>query len=205
MRKAVRTYLELAMGVTDTSTKKVRKAVEEAVGKGGATADQIKALTSDLMAARSANREGISKLVRFEVDRALGVVGLATADEVSELTARVRDLERQLRQAETGGDTTELDQVTATARRAANKRAAAKRTTAAATMPEADASPIKRTPRKTSSTRTTTSSATAAAEPPDTPVVRKTAARKTTARQTAAKTAVGKKTAATKTASKAQP
>ena len=75
MRKAVRTYLETALGVTDTSSKKLKKVVEEAVGKGGATADQIKALTTDLMAARSANREAISKLVRFEVDRALGVVG----------------------------------------------------------------------------------------------------------------------------------
>jgi polyhydroxyalkanoate synthesis regulator phasin len=105
MRKAARTYLKLALGVTDTSSKKVKKAVEDAVGKGGATADQIAALASDLMAAQSANRDAISKLVRFEVDRALGVVGLATADEVNELTARVRDLERQLREAETRSST----------------------------------------------------------------------------------------------------
>ncbi len=46
-----------------------------------------------------ANREALTKLVRFEVDRALGAVGLATADEVAELTRRVHDLERQLREA----------------------------------------------------------------------------------------------------------
>ena len=99
MQEAVRTYLELALGLTDTSRKKVRKAVKDAVGKGGATAEQIKALTTDLVAANSANRDAMSKLVRFEVDRALGVVGLATAEEVSELTARVRELEAQLVQA----------------------------------------------------------------------------------------------------------
>ncbi len=145
MRKAVRTYLELALGVTDTSTKKVRKAVEEAVGKGGATADQIKALTSDLVAARSANRESISKLVRFEVDRALGVVGLATADEVSELTARVRDLERQLREAEMRASAPEVDADVAATRRLASKKAVTERATAAATLPDANPLPAKRT------------------------------------------------------------
>ena len=126
MRKAARTYLELALGVTDTSSKKVKKAVEDAVGKGGATADQITALTSDLMAARSANRDAISKLVRFEVDRALGVVGLATADEVNELTARVRDLERQLREAETRSSTPDV-------------------AAGSATLPDASPSPVRRT------------------------------------------------------------
>src|SRR3954467_6998424 len=100
MQEAMRTYLELALGLTETSRKRVRKAVKEAVGRSGATADQVKALTGELLAANSANREALSKLVRFEVDRALGVVGLATADEVGELTQRVRDLERQLREAE---------------------------------------------------------------------------------------------------------
>src|SRR4051812_10284673 len=99
MQEAMRTYLELAMGLTDTSRKRVRRVVKEAVGRGNATAGQVKALTSDVMAINAANRQALLKLVRFEVDRALGVVGLATADEVTELTDRVRDLERQLRQA----------------------------------------------------------------------------------------------------------
>ena len=64
MQEALRTYLELAMGLTETSRKKVRKVVKEAVGRGNATADQVKALTSDLMAANSANREALAKLVR---------------------------------------------------------------------------------------------------------------------------------------------
>src|SRR5205814_6719886 len=74
MQEAMRTYLELAMGLTEASRKKVRKVVKDAVGRSGATADQVKTLTSDLMATNSANRDALSKLVRFEVDRALGVV-----------------------------------------------------------------------------------------------------------------------------------
>src|SRR5687767_4125818 len=101
MQEAVRTYLELAMGLTETSRKKVRKVVKEAVGKGGATADQVRALTTDLLTVNSANRKALANLVRFEVDRALGMVGLAKAEEITELTARVRELERQLRLAET--------------------------------------------------------------------------------------------------------
>jgi polyhydroxyalkanoate synthesis regulator phasin len=104
MQEAMRTYLELAMGLTETSRKRVRKVVKdvvkEAVGRSGATAEQVKALTGDLMAANSANREALAKLVRFEVDRALGMVGLATAEEVGELTQQVRDLKEQLREAQ---------------------------------------------------------------------------------------------------------
>lgn len=99
MQESLRTYLELAMGLTEVSRKKVKRAVKDAVGKGGATADQLKQLTTDVLAANSANRDSMVKLVRFEVDRALGMVGLATAEEVGELTARVRQLEQELADA----------------------------------------------------------------------------------------------------------
>jgi len=99
MQEAWRKYLGVALGVTETSRKKATKVVRKLVGRGGTTADQLQTLTSDLLAAGSANREAISKLVRFEVDRALGRVGLATADEVTQLTNRVRELEAELRQA----------------------------------------------------------------------------------------------------------
>jgi polyhydroxyalkanoate synthesis regulator phasin len=96
---ALRTYLELASGLGEVSRKQVRKVVKELIGKGNSTAEQVKAMTGDLLAANTANREALSRLVRAEVDRALGRVGLATLDEVNELNARVHDLERQLRDA----------------------------------------------------------------------------------------------------------
>ncbi|MGW5671748.1 phasin family protein [Micromonospora sp. NPDC003776] len=99
MQDAWRAYLELAMGLTEAPRKKAQDAVRRVVGQGGATAAQLQSLAEELVATGMANREALTKLVRFEVDRALGAVGLATADEVAELTRRVRELERQLREA----------------------------------------------------------------------------------------------------------
>ncbi|MEU5914874.1 hypothetical protein [Micromonospora sp. NPDC047527] len=99
MQDAWRAYLELAMGLAEAPRKKAQDAARRLVGSGGATAAQLQALGEELVTTGAANREALTKLVRFEVDRALGAVGLATADEVAELTRRVRDLERQLREA----------------------------------------------------------------------------------------------------------
>ncbi|MGW9198573.1 hypothetical protein [Micromonospora chersina] len=104
MQDAWRAYLELAMGLTEAPRKKAQDAVKRVVGQGGATAAQLQSLAEELVSTGLANQEALTKLVRFEVDRALGAVGLATADEVAELTRRVHDLERQLREAKaTGG------------------------------------------------------------------------------------------------------
>lgn len=99
MQDAWRAYLELAMGLTEAPRKKAQDAVRRALGQGGATAAQLQALAEELVSTGTANREALTKLIRFEVDRALGAVGLATADEVAELTRRVHHLERQLREA----------------------------------------------------------------------------------------------------------
>ncbi|MFG1677874.1 hypothetical protein [Micromonospora sp. NPDC049282] len=101
MQDAWRAYLELAMGLTEAPRKKAQDTVKRVVGQGGATAGQLQSLAEELVATGLANREALTKLVRFEVDRTLGAVGLATADEVAELTRRVHDLERQLREART--------------------------------------------------------------------------------------------------------
>ncbi|MFG2169410.1 phasin family protein [Micromonospora chersina] len=103
MQDAWRAYLELAMGLTEAPRKKAQDAVKRVVGQGGATAAQLQSLAEELVSTGLANREALTKLVRFEVDRALGAVGLATADEVAELTRRVHDLERQLREAKGTG------------------------------------------------------------------------------------------------------
>jgi polyhydroxyalkanoate synthesis regulator phasin len=99
MQDAWRAYLELALGVTETSRRKAEKVARDLIGKGGATAAQVQDFVEDLVSASRTNREGLVKLVRYEVDRALGAVGLATADEVAELTDRVRKLEREFHTA----------------------------------------------------------------------------------------------------------
>src|SRR4029450_12956227 len=100
MPDAWRAYLEMALGLTEAPRKRAQQVAGELVNRSGATAAQLQGLVEDLMSAGVANREALTNIVRYEVDRALGVVGLATAEEVSDLTDRVRELERQLRQAE---------------------------------------------------------------------------------------------------------
>ena len=136
---AWRTYLELATGLGETSRKQVRKVVKDLVGKGNATAGQLRSMTGELLAVNAVNREALGKLVKLEVDRALGRVGLATMDEVKELTARVRELERELREA----------------RGTAPKAAAPKATPAKATA-------ARRTPARTAAAKATTAKATTA-------------------------------------------
>ncbi|BCJ57079.1 phasin family protein [Micromonospora endophytica] len=97
MQDAWRAYLELAMGLTEAPRKKAQDAVRRVAGSTGATAAQLQTLAEELRSTGAANREALTKLVRFEVERALGAVGLATADEVAELEQRVRELERQVR------------------------------------------------------------------------------------------------------------
>ena len=99
MQDAWKAYVELALGLTDASRKKATKVAKGLVGKGNATATQVQALAEDLISTGMANRDSLTRLVRYELDRALGVVGLATAEEVADLTARVKDLERQLQEA----------------------------------------------------------------------------------------------------------
>src|SRR5262245_43986589 len=100
MQDAWRAYLDLALGFTEASRKRATKVARRVVGKGGATAEQLQGMAEDLVKTSLANRESLARLVRYEIDRALGRVGLATAEEVADLTSRVRDLEQRMREAE---------------------------------------------------------------------------------------------------------
>jgi polyhydroxyalkanoate synthesis regulator phasin len=200
MEEAIRTYLELAMGLTETSRKRVRKVVKdvvkEAVGRSGATAEQVKALSGDLIAANAANREALAKLVRFEVDRALGMVGLATAEEVGELTQQVRDLKEQLREAQAGvsPNATKPTSAKSNARTTRAKAAPAKATAKAIAAKEAPASrtPSKRTAAAKKATATATTRTTAAQ---GRSAPKKAAPKKTVAKKNVAKKAVARKAA----------
>ncbi|MFV2011281.1 MULTISPECIES: phasin family protein [unclassified Micromonospora] len=96
MRDAWRAYLELALGVTEASRKKAEQTARSLVGKGGATAAQLQAVAEDLLSAGTANRESLTRLVRAEVDRALGAVGLVKAEEVVALRDRMDRLEADM-------------------------------------------------------------------------------------------------------------
>ncbi|XTZ15634.1 phasin family protein [Micromonospora echinospora] len=177
MQDAWRAYLELAMGLTEAPRKKAQDAVRRVVGSGGATAAQLQALAEELVATSAANRESLIKLVRFEVDRALGAVGLATADEVAELTRRVHELERQLREARSASEPTGAEPPTTTT--VVAKKTVAKKTVAKKTV-------ARKAPATVSRTTGEDETRLEVRTPAKKAVVKKAVAKKTTAKKTAA-------------------
>ena len=123
MRDALKNYLELATGFTDLTRQRAVAAAKALVAQGEATAEQVSALAEELLQQSRANREAVAALVKYEVDRTLGRVGLATSDEVGELSKRVRSLEAQLR----AGGAAKKAPAKAPAKKAPAKKAAAKK------------------------------------------------------------------------------
>jgi polyhydroxyalkanoate synthesis regulator phasin len=97
VKDAIKGYLALATGLTDVTRQRATSAAKALVAQGEATAGQVQALADDLVAQSKSNREAVVSLVRYEVDKALGRVGLVSKDEVEALQKRIKTLESQLR------------------------------------------------------------------------------------------------------------
>jgi polyhydroxyalkanoate synthesis regulator phasin len=147
VKDSLKGYLALANGLTEVTRQKATAAAKALVAQGEATAGQVTGLADDLLAQSKSNREALSALVKFEVDKALGRVGLASAEEVTELTARIRSLETQLR------DATKPAKATAKATAAAPAKAPAE---APAKKAPAKKAPAKKAPAKKAAPATTT-------------------------------------------------
>lgn len=160
-KDAWRAYVELVLGLTETSRKKAMKIVQQVAGKGGATADQLQ----ELVAQGMANREAMTRMIRVELDRALGKVGLATMDEVDELTRQVRELEKELQETRA---TAGVPVSTATAAAEAAGGATATPTTAKKTVAKktAKAAPARSTASKATTARPKAAPAKAATSTP---------------------------------------
>ncbi len=74
-KDAWRAYYELALGLTETSRKQAAKIAARVASRGGATAEQLQQLAEDFINASMANREAMTRMVRVEIDRALGGSG----------------------------------------------------------------------------------------------------------------------------------
>jgi polyhydroxyalkanoate synthesis regulator phasin len=181
MLDAVKNYLSLASGVTEVTRQRATAAAKALAASGEATAEQVSNLADDLVINSRNNRDAMLALVRYELDRALSRLGLATADEVTSLQRRVTILEGALALAAKGG-AAEPGDTPDTPRRPAKATKAAK------------ASPANASPAKSPAKSSGTSSATKAtkANPAKAPA-RKTAAKATAARATAAKSSPTKK------------
>jgi polyhydroxyalkanoate synthesis regulator phasin len=98
VRDAVRGYLALATGVTEVTATRARAAARALVEQGEATAGQVSALADDLLSTSRRNRESLAVLIRHEVEQAVKRLGVAPAGDVEDLTRRVRELERSVRE-----------------------------------------------------------------------------------------------------------
>ena len=206
MQDAWRTYLELAVGMTDETRRKVQTVAQKLAGSSGATAAQVQAFAEELVSTGLANREALTKIVRFEVDRALGAVGLATAEEVADLTARVRQLEGELRRSRAGrGAEVSPEEAGAFLTAAADADADSAHAGAAGASPAAGPA----APQKTMAKKTVAKKTVAKKARPAGPVAKKAVAKaqpdSAVAKKTQPGNAVAKKTVAKKAIAKAQP
>ncbi|MCW2499320.1 MAG: Polycystic kidney disease protein 1-like 3 [Frankiales bacterium] len=127
MNDALKGYLALASGLSEVTKARATTAAKALVAQGEAAANQVTSLADDLLAQSKSNREAVTALVKFEVDKALGRVGLASADEVAELTARIRTLEAQLRDAKAANAPAKAAAKKAPAQKAPAQKAPAKK------------------------------------------------------------------------------
>lgn len=172
---AWRTYLELALGLTEKPRKRAKQAIDTLAAQSGASVDQLRSMTEELVETSVANREAVAKLVRSELDKALRAVGLVNADRLTEMQSRIDELEHRLAETEAGGS-------------------AATRSAGAATKPTA-AKPTatKPTAKKTAAKKTAAAKKTTA---------KKATAKKAGAKKAAAGTTAAKKARATSAATK---
>jgi polyhydroxyalkanoate synthesis regulator phasin len=135
VRDALKSYLALAGGLTDVTRQRAVNAAKALVAQGEASAEQVSTLAEDLLAQSRSNREAVTALVKYEVDRTLGRLGLAANDEVTQLSKRVRSLEAEIRElnAAAGGVSTAPASApvkTSPAKKAAVKKAAVRKSPA---------------------------------------------------------------------------
>jgi polyhydroxyalkanoate synthesis regulator phasin len=96
MFDAVKNYLALASGMSDVTRQRALAAAKALVSSGEATAEQVSTLADDLLTTSRNNRDTVLALIRYEIDRALVRVGLATSEEIAALAQRVTDLEAEV-------------------------------------------------------------------------------------------------------------
>ena len=140
VRDALRNYLSLATGLVDVPRQQAVRAAKALVSQGEATAGQASSIAEDLVGTSRANRDALLQLVRYEVDRGLGRLGLATADEVRELTDRVHHLGVEVRglRAEAGPGAAKTSAAKkSTAKKATTQKSAAKKATTKSTAKKA--------------------------------------------------------------------
>src|ERR1700712_3740516 len=131
MFDAVKNYLALASGFSEVTRQRAVAAAKGLVSSGEATAEQVSSLADDLLTTSRNNRDTILALVRYEIDRALTRLGLATSEEIASLAQRLGTVESAVQEAEPAAPAPAASRpakrATKSARKAPGKRSPAKR------------------------------------------------------------------------------
>ena len=104
VREVLTGYLALANGLTEVTRQRAAAAARALAAQGEATAGQVSGLAEEILETSKANRVAMVNLVRYEIDRALGRIGLASADELTTLQRRIGELERTIRRLRADAD-----------------------------------------------------------------------------------------------------
>ena len=102
----LRSYLQMASGVTEATASKAKEVVTSLLSHGISLSSkaipapemmgQVQELADDLVATSRNNREMLIGMIRSEVDRAVGRMGFVREDELAALRRHVPRLEKQL-------------------------------------------------------------------------------------------------------------
>jgi polyhydroxyalkanoate synthesis regulator phasin len=133
-------YLQALASLSDLTRTQAERVAGLLAKQGEVQSAQVGRVAEDLLRRTQKNREIMSRLVQREVKRQLGVLGMATRDEVARLQQRVRALEQEVERA---------------SKAAASSAAAAAGAPAAAAKPRSSS----RTTRATSTSRSTSGTA----------------------------------------------
>jgi len=106
----LRTYLQMATGVTEATTAKAREVVSGLLASGMALTakavpapdmvGQVQELADDLVETSRNNRELLTGTIRAEVDKAVGRMGFVREDELAAVRRHVQRLQVQVQELE---------------------------------------------------------------------------------------------------------
>jgi polyhydroxyalkanoate synthesis regulator phasin len=89
-------YLQALASLSELTRTQAERVASLLAKQGEVQSAQVNRVTEDLMRRTQKNREILTRLVQREVKRQLGVLGMASRDEVARLQQRVRALEQEV-------------------------------------------------------------------------------------------------------------
>ena len=148
-------YLQALASLSDLTRTQAERVAALLAKQGEVQSAQVGRVAEDLMRRTQKNREIMSRLVQREVKRQLGVLGMATRDEVARLQQRIRALEQEVERASKAPAPSPAPETTPEASRATRSSTSKTRSTSAKPAP---AKPSTRTRTAGASSRSTASS-----------------------------------------------